>query len=90
MNATEERDYIVHGLAELRQRLTAPDPRTPEEIALADERTRQRTEDMKLAEYAAAGLEPRYTGDGLLVSLSLARQIAATFKPAVQYAEAAE
>ncbi len=53
-------------------------PRTPEEIALADERTRQRTEDMKLREYHAAGIEPKYTGDGLLVSLSLARMILAT------------
>ncbi len=75
MNASDERDYIVNGLAELRHRLTAPDPRTPEEIAAADERTRQRTEDMKLREYAAVGIEPRYTGDGLLVSLSLARMI---------------
>lgn len=75
MNATEEREYVLQGLAELSQRLTPVDQRTPEEIAAADERTRERTRQSILRDYQAAGIEPKYTGDGMLVSLTLARII---------------
>jgi hypothetical protein len=73
MNATEERDYIVNGLRELSEWLSRPPPPNPERTAKRDQDTIMTTEEMKYRDYEAAGIEPKFTGDKMLVSLTLAR-----------------
>lgn len=69
----DERAAIAAQMRQRAEELGGPPRQDAEAAKQRDRATIKLTDDMKLAEYAAAGIEPKYTGDKMLVSLTLAR-----------------
>lgn len=71
----DERASIAAQMRQRSEELAATPRQDAAKAAARDRDTIQRTDEMKYRDYQAAGIEPKYTGDGMLVSLSLARII---------------